>query len=325
MPDRHPAGLDPAHVLAICARATGGRRGLVVRRSDGIVVCLLPSRRAARRAITALARVGYEVTSVSAGRGRDLLVTEWNPAALESRLAMMRTIVHQLAGDPLVTARSVIERFRSLPAEARTPERTWELLNQGRAGLSNWVTTRSGIHALRDCTVQPTGVGIALRLRAAGMLEQAIDDHAERQLRVAGCALVLFGRLSGQMDDDRAQDTALRWAGIAFHLGGQAAHDSSPLAPRGVPLAPRGVPLVPRGVLPAQGGVAADRAPARTSAPGIRSVAPAAGAQGRPGPARPTAAEFPRAALASGPPANVVRLDPDRRTPRPSPAPRLRP
>jgi hypothetical protein len=224
--DLRPAELDPAHVLAICARATGGRRGLAVRRTDGIIVCILPSRRAASQASTALARVGYEVTSVSASRGRDLLVTGWDPGALDARLATMRMVLCWLADQPSSTAQLAIERFRGLPDESRTPQQIREVLNQARDGLRKWVTSRSGVHALRGLVVQPADARIAMRLRAATVLEQAIDDQAERQLRVAGCALVLFRRLSGQVDDDRAQDTAIRWAGIAFHLSSPAARDS---------------------------------------------------------------------------------------------------
>lgn len=230
--DRRPAGLDPAHVLAICARATGGRRGLAVRRTDGIIVCILPSRRAASQASTALARVGYEVTSVSASRGRDLLVTGWDPARLDARLATMHRVLHWLADQPTSTAQLAIERFRGLPGEARAPQQVRDQLNQAHAGLRRWVTAQSGIHALRELTVQPADAGTALRLRAAAVLEQAIDDQAERQLRVTGSALVLFCRLSGQMDDDRAQDTAIRWAGVAYHLSGPTARDSSPLISR---------------------------------------------------------------------------------------------
>jgi hypothetical protein len=224
--DPRPTGLDPAHVLAICARATGGRRGLAVRRRDGIIVCILPSQRTATQATTALARVGYEVTGVSASRGRDLLVTGWDPGALDARLATMRTVLHWLVDQPSSAAQLAIERFRGLPGESRTPQQIWEVLNQAREGLRRWVTARSGVHALRALAVQPADARIAMRLRAATVLEQAIDDQAERQLRVAGCALVLFRRLSGQMDDDRAQDTAIRWAGIAFHLSSPAARDS---------------------------------------------------------------------------------------------------
>ena len=233
MRNAQPTSLDPAHILAVCARSTGGRRGLAVRQSDGIVVCLMPSRRTAYRASIALARMGYEVTGVSASRGRDLLVTGWDTAALDSRLTVMRAILHKLTDDPLMTARAAIKRFRGLPAEARTSEQTWEFLNGTRTGLRNWVTARSGVHALRDSAIRPADAGIALRLHAARMLEQTIDDNAERQLRVAGCALVLFRRLSAQTDGDQARDAALRWAGMAFHLSGPAARRTATDFPRG--------------------------------------------------------------------------------------------
>jgi hypothetical protein len=77
--------------------------------------------------------------------------------------------------------------------------------------------------------VHPPDVGIALRLGTASVLEQAIDDLIERHLRVAGHALALFCSLREQMDVGRAQDTAIRWAGITFHLGGTADQDSTPL------------------------------------------------------------------------------------------------
>jgi hypothetical protein len=261
MRDLRPAGLDPAHVLAICARATGGRRGLAVRRTDGIIVCILPSQRTASQASTALARVGYEITSVSASRGRDLLVTGWDPEALDARLITMRTALHWLADQPSTTAQLAIERFRGSPDESRTSQQIWEVLNQARDGLRRWVTARSGVHALQGLVIQPADARIAMRLRAATVLEQAIDDQAERQLRVAGCALVLFRRLSGQMDDDRAQDTAIRWASMAFHLSSPAAHNSPHAISR------RNAAEFPRSALtPSQAGNAVSLDPARRSA-----------------------------------------------------------
>ena len=77
--------------------------------------------------------------------------------------------------------------------------------------------------------VLPADVGIALRLGTAGVLEQAIDDLVERHLRVAGHALALFCSLREPMDVGRAQDAAIRWAGITFHLSGPAAQDSTHL------------------------------------------------------------------------------------------------
>jgi hypothetical protein len=311
MLNRRQAELDPAHILAICARATGGRRGLAVRNTDGIIVCILPSRRTAYRSSTALARVGYEVTTVSAGRGRDLLVTGWDLAALETRLATMRTVLHQLADTPPATAKAVIEWFRDLPVESRTHRRQWELLNQARTRLDGWVASRSGIHALRSSAIEPSDGGVTLRLRAAVVLEQAIDAQVERQLRFAGHALALFRRLSDQTDADTAQDTAIRWAGITFHLGNPAARDTSH--------------LMPRPGAPAQGTVPPDHQAARTFNPAVGSIGLGADSPSRPGWAGRTAAEFPRAAITAGRPVGVVPLDSARRGVRPGPKPRLRP
>jgi hypothetical protein len=226
--DPYPAGLDPAHILAICAYATGGRPGLAVGARDGMCVCL-PSRRAARSARAALARVGYHLTADPGPRGRDLVVTGWNPAGLESRLNTMRAVLHQLAENPSLTARAVIERFRGLPDTAQSPRSGLGVLDETRAGLRSWVSARSGIHAPRPPAVLPPDAGTALQLGTAGVLEQAIDDLIERHLRVAGHALALFCSLREQMDAGRAQDVAIRWAGITFHLGGTTAQDSTPL------------------------------------------------------------------------------------------------
>jgi hypothetical protein len=311
MADPRQAGLDPAHILAICARATGGRRGLAVRKADGIIVCILPSRRTAYRASTALARVGYEVTSVSASRGRDLLVTGWDPATLESRLTTMRRVMHQLADNPPLTANAVIERFRSLPAESRTRQHQWELLNRASIGLRGWVTTRSGIHVLRDSTIQSAEPGIAVRLRATAALERAIDEQVERQLQVAGHALALFRHLSGQTDGDSAKDAAIRWASITFHLSSSTTRDPSS--------------LMPHAAGPALGANPADHEAARTLDPSSRPAGLPTDLLTRPRPGGWIAAEFPRAALTPGRPGNVVSLDSARRRTRPSPMPRLRP
>src|SRR5215831_1428808 len=142
MPDPYPAGLDPAHIVAICGQATDGRRSLAVGTRDGISVCL-PSRRAAGSARAALARVGYQVTPAPSGCGRDLVVAGWDPAGLESRLAAMRAVLHQLADNPSLTARMVVERFRDLPTDVPTPQQGSELLDRAQAELRRWVTARS--------------------------------------------------------------------------------------------------------------------------------------------------------------------------------------
>ena len=226
--DPHPAGLDPAHILAICAHATGRRPGLAVSTQDGVCVCL-PSRHAARNASAALTRVGYHVTADHGPRGRDLVVTGWNPAGLDSRLTVMRAVLHQLADNPSVTARAVIARFRGLPDASQSPRAGLAILDQARTDLRSWATARSDIHAPSPPTVLPPDIGVALRLGTAGVLEQAIDDLIERHLRVAGHALALFSSLREQMDSGSAQEAAIRWAGITFHLSGTVAQDSTPL------------------------------------------------------------------------------------------------
>jgi hypothetical protein len=228
VPDTYPAGLDTAHIVGICTQATEGRRSLAVGTRDGISVSL-PSQRTARRARAALVRVGYEVSAAAAGRGRDVVVTGWDPAGLDSRLAAMRTVLHQLDDNPALTARMVIKRFRELPGVTPSPRLDSGLLDQARVGLRDWVDLRSGIHARRDPAAVPSNVGVALRVRAAGMLEEAIDDLIERQMRTAEDALALFSSLRERMGGSRAQGAAIHRAGVTFHRSGSAAQDSTPL------------------------------------------------------------------------------------------------
>ena len=228
-PDPGGRGLDPAHILAICAHATSGTGSqpvLAVTQPDGVRVCL-PSRPAGRDARAALARVGYQVAT--AGNGRDLRISGWSPEGLESRLDAMRAVLHQLAEHPSVTARAVITQFRKAPAGSPSYRPGPQILEQAQAGLRAWVTRRSGIHAPHHPAAQPADVGNALRLRAAWTLEAAIDDLIERHLAVAGHALALYGSLSQQMSGDRARDTAIRRAGVTFQLSGSTAQDSSSL------------------------------------------------------------------------------------------------
>ena len=77
-------------------------------------------------------------------------MTGWNAAGLESRLTAMRAVLHQLAENPSLTARAVIERFRDLPGAAQSPRSGLGVLDEARAGLRSWVSARSGIHAPRS-------------------------------------------------------------------------------------------------------------------------------------------------------------------------------
>jgi hypothetical protein len=300
-PDPGTAGLDPVHILAICTEAAGGgsERPVYTVAAPGRVRVCMASRRAAKVGCAALARVGYQVDTAGSGRrsGRDVLVTGWSADGLESRLAAMRGVLHRLAGSPTVTARAVIERFRSLPGEPTSLNDGPDLLDQARAHLRAWVAARSGIHAPRNPAVLPADTGNVLRLRAVRVLEQAIDDLIERHLRVAGHALGLFSSLRLQMNGASAKQVAIRRAGIAFHLSSSTARDTSSLlhagqmpgpdAPPGPPAAQysragsgqralRDLPAAASGA----GGTASPAGPA-PSRPGGRSFP-----GGRPGPSR---------------------------------------
>ena len=156
-------------------------------------------------------------------------MTGWNEAELESRLTAMRVVLHQLAGNPSPTARAVIERFRDLPSAAQSARSGLGVLDEARTGLRCWVSERSGIHAPRRPAVLLPDVGVALPLATANVLEHSDRrSHRTPSPRRRACArAVLFAARA--MDISRAQDVAIRWTGITFHLGGIAAQDSTPL------------------------------------------------------------------------------------------------
>jgi len=163
----------------------------------------------------------------SGGPGRALLITGWSPAGLDARLTAMRTVIPQLGADPAGTASAVISRARRTPAGSpAAASQEEDLLAWARERLRTWVSARSGIHAPRNPAIVPADPGTALRLRAARAVEAVIDDLIERHVRVAGLALRLFGSLRQNASDDWAQETAIRQAGIAFHLSGPAATES---------------------------------------------------------------------------------------------------
>jgi hypothetical protein len=264
-PDPRERGLDPAHILSLANQATGGgqgRAGRAVAAHGSVRVCL-PSRRAAGDASAALTRVGYQVARIDGTGHRDLLVTGWSAAGLESRLAAMRAVLHQLDASPAVTAAAVVERARRLPAGSPAQPDT-SVLADARAQLRGWVSGRSGIHAPHDPAIVPADRGNALRLRVAWTLEAAIDDLVERHLRVAGHALPLFRFLRPHTTDDQAAKAAIRRAGITFHLNASPAQDSSALVQR----ATRPPGTGPRSSAADPGGGAPAR-PARLAASGF--------------------------------------------------------
>ena len=229
--DAYPAGLDPVHILAICTRAAGSTAGIqAVPAPDGVRVSF-PARGAAWEASSALGRAGYTAALTGGGRARrDVLVTGWNTARLDSRLTAMRSVMHRLADNPLVTATAAVRRFAALPATAATAQAAAEILGETRQQLQGWADGRAGICVPAPPAVLPADTGTAMRVRAVASCEQVISDLIDRHLRVAGHALTLFGSLRQQMNDTRAQHAAVRRAGITFHLSGESiAQDSSPL------------------------------------------------------------------------------------------------
>jgi hypothetical protein len=216
--DLHERGLDPAHILSVTSQAitSKGQAGLAIATPDGVRICFR-SRQAASKAMTALTRVGYEVRHADGSHGRNLLVTGWNAQALESRLEAMRAVLCQLRDNPAATADTLIERFRHLPPGSRV-RRNSTLLAQAHGQLRDWVTSRSGIHAPHDPAIIPADVGNALRLRAARAVESAIDELAERHLRVAAHALPLYQSLRLYTTEGQAKDTAIRRASVMYHL-----------------------------------------------------------------------------------------------------------
>lgn len=231
-----PAGLDPAHILTICAEFDGDAGVQAVRTADGVRVAM-PTRRAAWEATGALGRVGY--TADVAGERharRDVVITGWNTDRLDSRLTSLRAVMHRLADNPLVTATAAVRRFAALPARSGTLEAAENILGESEVQLRRWVDARAGICTPSPPAALPADTGTAMRIRAVASCEQAISDLIDRHLRVAGHAVTLFGSLRQQMDDGRAQNTAVRRAGITFHLnGGSITQDSTPLMRRSAP------------------------------------------------------------------------------------------
>jgi hypothetical protein len=230
VPEAGGRGLDPAHIIAVCWQPSGAGdhcQHTQTRRFAGGYRVTVASRRGAGAAAAALTRVGYEVTHSPGQRpGRDLLVTGWSAAGLESRLAAMRAVVHRLTRSPSVTAQAVIETFRTrLPAQPAPSE----VLEHAGTRLRTWAYARTGPCVPHDPAIVPGDVRNALRLRLARQLEQAVDDLIAANLRAARYALALYIPLSQVMDDTDAQHTAINQAATTLSLPGNAAQDSSAL------------------------------------------------------------------------------------------------
>lgn len=204
--------LDPAHILAVINQATPSPRGNAARArvmTEGVRVHLL-SRPMVREATAALRRVGYQVHRFDTPRQCGVLVTGWSATALESRLAVMRVVIHQLSASPAVTASATISRARA--TEPTPPDEV--LLAGTGARLRSWVAARSGIQAPCHPSL-PEDRGIALQLRQATRLEYLIEDLIEANLQITQSALALFGKLRPHFTDPQAHQEAIRRSGLA--------------------------------------------------------------------------------------------------------------
>jgi hypothetical protein len=225
LPDR----TDPAHILSVCAAAVPSPDRDTIQLTLGRLgtYLYLPARPAARAARAALTQVGYRVDAAGVDR---LIIRGWSTGALEARIIGMSAVLSLLAAQPGRTATAMLGQLRAVPAaqlaEAGTQR---QLIAQAGQQLQGWLDTRSGIRAPHDPRFQPADAGDATRLRDAWRLEDATDDMAARQRRVAADALGLYAALRPDLGHAAARDTAVRQATVSFHLGNPARDTAVPV------------------------------------------------------------------------------------------------
>jgi len=231
-------GIDPAHIWLVSNQAAPrhDQEGavVVVRGVDGALV-RFPARSAASAAEAALSRVGYDVERTGTdNRGRQLLVSGWSAERLESRLNAMRDVMEWLAAEPGGTAAMALDRFGDVLRAGRPLQRSGQECIRGvERELRDHISATSGIHAPCNPLTRPADIGIALRLSAAWRGEEAIDDLLQRHVQVAELAAGLYPDLLRGMSHDRARDSAIRRASLAFRIGRHLAKDTSLLMPGG--------------------------------------------------------------------------------------------
>ncbi len=291
--DPNSAGLDPAHILAVCERvaADGGHKpvGYVTAAPEGVRL-RLGSARTAQEMQPALTRAGYQTELVRPGRRWRLLVTGWSADGLQSRLAAMRATILQLRSAETAAAKAVIDRYRDLSARLPGAAASAAALSEAEQEIRVTVAARCGMYAPRDPAILPSDVGKALPLRTIWALEQAIGELIERHMRVARRAVAQFCSLRRHGSDDWAKDVAVRRASEVPPAPAASLPSGPPTkAPRPLPPRPDAAGRIPEQAShvkpdPGQRAGLDFPAPVTDAAAAAARVAPASGRS----PARPT-------------------------------------
>jgi hypothetical protein len=174
----------------------------------------LPTRKTARAAHVALAKVGYAVSRPTGiGTGRDLIVHGWDADLLDARLRAMAAVVTRLASARDATAVQVLDRLGQSES-GLMPDQAGQagLLLEAGQQLRDWIVDTSGLHAPRDPAAWPLDTGLSLRLSATRAAEDAIGRLFDSHTRLASHALVFYPALRRDMTHEQARSAAIREA-----------------------------------------------------------------------------------------------------------------
>ena len=145
----------------------------------------------------------------------------------------MRTVIETLCAEPGGTAEAALDHLDSVLRIGRPARPSpQDCLRQAERELRGWITATSGIHAPCSPLTRPADTGTALRLSVAWHGQEAIDDLVRRHVQVSELAMALYPDLLRGMSHDRARDSAVRRASLAFHIRRHLAQDTTLLMPR---------------------------------------------------------------------------------------------
>jgi hypothetical protein len=213
----NPAGADAReiwHVSVTAARRERPGTDIVVLSGGGATRVFLPTRKTARAAQAALAKVGYAVSRPSGiGAGRDLIVHGWDAELLDARLRAMAAVITTLASARDATAIQVLDQL-SQYEPGMMPDRAGQaqLILQAGEQLRDWIVETSGLHAPHDPAIRPLDTGLSLRLSATREAEDAIGALFDSHTRLASHALVFYPALRRDTTHEQAASAAIRQA-----------------------------------------------------------------------------------------------------------------